>query len=169
MCKATSNTVGAGLAALLIAASITVATEPASAAHWVGRAGGWHGGGWHGGGWRGGGWRGGGWRGGWGWRRGPGGGVGGAGGWAGRYGGGLGIANATGLTFGRRGDGGRVWNPGRRSGSVWYDGWWGPASTVSVVDAYPYDNYADGACYEVQPVYSAYGNYLGRQIINLCQ
>lgn len=157
MRKATSNMVGAGLVTLLIAGSLIVATEPASAGHWVGRASGWHGGGWHGGEWRGG----------WGWRRGPGG-VGGAGVGAGGFGTRLGLTNAAGSAFGLEGGASRVWNPGRRSGSVWYAGWWGPASTVSVVDGYAFDSDSGAACSEVQPVYSAYGNYLGKQIISLC-
>jgi hypothetical protein len=66
MRNSSSKTIVAGVAALAMAAAVTLPASPASAA-WGNN---WHGGGgWHGGGWQGGGWRGGGWRGGWGgWR-----------------------------------------------------------------------------------------------------
>jgi hypothetical protein len=99
---------------------------------------------WHGGG----GWHGGGWHGGYAWR----------------------------------GGGGRYWHPGYWRGGVWYNGWWGPAIVAGALAAgalatYPYYGYGYGygygypygGCWQVRPVYDAFGNYLGQQSVNVCQ
>lgn len=150
----------AGLMALLVAGFVLVVTERASAAQWQGRGGGWHGGrqfGPHAGGrygfgargfWQGSafGWRGGSWR------------------------GQFGRDRFVGVGYGGPDrDEGRLWHAGYWNGGLWNAGWWGPASTVAVVDVYPSDSSPDSACWQVQPVYSANGAYLGQQIINLCQ
>ncbi len=103
----------AGVAALSLAGSVFVTTEPATA------AGFWHGGGgFHGGGWRGGGWHGGG-------------------------------------------------------------GWWGPAvvgglaAGALLAAPYDYGGYGYGygyrnTCTGYSPMYDAYGNYIGQQLVNVC-
>ncbi len=101
------------------------------------------GGGWHGGGWHGGG-----------------------GGW---HGGGHGWG------------GGRVWHQGYSRGGVWYNGWWGPAVAAGLaagaIAAYPYYGYGYGypygygydSCWQVRPIYSISGAWLGNQQVNVCQ
>ena len=94
---------------------------------------------WHGGGW-GGGWHGGGWHG---------------GGWGG---------------------GGRYWHPGYWRGGTWYGGWWGPAVVAGALAAgalatYPYwgngYGYGGGECWQVRPVYSASGVWLGNRPVHV--
>ena len=136
-----SKAIVAGLAALSLAASLVATAEPASAQTWHGGGGGFHGGGaWHGGGgaWHGGGY---GWHGG-GWH----------GGWA--------------------GGGGRYWHPGYWRGGAWYNGWWGPAVVAGALAAgalatYPYYGYG-GGCWQVRPIYSPSGAWLGNQQVNVC-
>ncbi len=95
---------------------------------------------WHGGGWHGGGWHGGGWHGGYG-----------------------------------RG----VWHPGYWHNGGWYGGWWGPAIVAGALAAgaiatypawggYGY-GYGGGNCWQVRPVYSMNGAFLGNQQVNVCQ
>jgi hypothetical protein len=148
------------LTALSLFAALIAATEPAAAAFRMGGGGfgGWHGGGfggWHGGGFGGG--RGGGWGGGWrtGW---------GGNGWRGGWGG-----------NGWRGGWGCRW------GGCGYGGWWWPgavAGGVALAATYPYwGGYGygygygypnDNGCYQLQPVYSRHGRYLGRRWVNVC-
>ncbi len=83
---------------------------------------------------------GGGWHGGGGWRGGYGGWRGGYGGWRGGYGG--------------------------------YGGWWGPAVVAglaagAIAGGYYGYGYGNG-CWIYQPVYDGYGNYIGRQLVNVC-
>src|SRR5271166_4488769 len=98
-----------------------------------------HGGGaWHGGGWHGGGWHGGGWHGG--------------------------------------GYGRGVWHNGYWRGGNWYNGWWGPAVVAGLaagaIATYPYyGGYGYGypnGCWQVRPVYSASGVWLGNRPVNVC-
>jgi hypothetical protein len=95
---------------------------------------------WHGGGF-GGGWHGGGWNGGW---RG--------GGWR----------------------GGGVWHPGYWNNGGWYGGWWGPAAVAglaagAIVTAPYWGGWGGGGCWQVRPVYSMNGVYLGNHQVNVCQ
>src|SRR5574337_238996 len=89
--------------------------------------------------WHGGGWHGGGWHGG--------GGHGGGWGWGGGY-------------WGHRG----YWGGG--------GGWWAAPAIVAgalaagAVASYPYYGY--NSCWQVRPVYDAYGNYLGQSTVNVC-
>jgi hypothetical protein len=96
----------------------------------------------HGGGWGGGGWHGGGWHGG-GW---------GGGGWHG---------------------GGGVWHPGYWRNGGWYGGWWGPAVVAGLaagaITAPYWGGWGGGGCWQVRPVYSMDGVYLGNQQVNVCQ
>jgi len=54
-----------------------------------------------------------------------------------------------------------------QTGRHWRNGW-GPAFVTGVavgaIATYPY--YDD--CWAYEPVYDAYGNYLGQQYVNLC-
>jgi hypothetical protein len=135
-----SKAIVAGVAALSLAAAVVATTEPASAQQFHGfhGGGGWHGGG---GGWHGGGWGGRGWHG---------------GGW-----------------------GGRGWHGGGWGGG----GWWGPAVVAGLAagaiatSAYPYYGYSDygysdygysDPCWQVRPVYSVGGVYLGNRTVNVC-
>jgi len=92
--------------------------------------------------WRGGGWHGGGWHGG-GWHGGGWGWRGG--GWRGGYWGG---------------------------GGYWNNGWWvapaivAGALTAGAIASYPYYGY--NSCWQVRPVYDAYGNYIGQSRVNVC-
>jgi hypothetical protein len=135
-----SKAIAAGVTALSVGAAAIGTAEPASAQYWHGGGGGWHGGGaWHGGGWHGGGW-------------GP--------GW----------------------HGGGVWHPGYWRGGSWYNGWWGPAVVAGLAAGaiatapywgsygYGYGDYGYSSnCWQVRPVYSAAGVYLGNQPVNVCQ
>jgi hypothetical protein len=114
----------AGLAALSLAGSLIVTSEPAAAAfHGGGHGGGFHGGGFHGGGFRGGGWHGGGWHGGgWGW-------------------------------------GGPAVVGGLAAGAL---------LAAPYAYGYGYGPYGYGGCQSYQPMYDAYGRYLGQQLVNAC-
>jgi len=91
--------------------------------------------------WRGGGgWRGGGWHGG-GWH-------GGGSGWRGGYWGGRGY----------RGGGGWWWAPAIVAGAL----------TAGAIAGYPYYGYGYNSCWQVRPVYDAYGNYIGQSRVNVC-
>ena len=124
----------AGLAALSLMGSLIATTEPATAAFRGGGHGGFHGGGFHGGGFHGGGFHGGGFHGGgWHWTAAWHGGGWGGGGWAGP-------AVLGGLAA------------GALLAAPYAYGYGGP---------YGYGGYGCGAYY--QPMYDAYGNYLGQQ------
>jgi hypothetical protein len=62
------------------------------------------------------------------------------------------------------------WHGGWHRG--WYGGagWWGPAVVgelaAGALLAAPY--YGD-SCYSSRPTYDGYGNYLGQQLVNICQ
>jgi hypothetical protein len=139
------------VAAIAIGATaLTAAASPAMAGgqwHGGGGGGGWHGGGggWHGGGggWHGGGWNGGGWHGG-GWH----GGGYGYNGWhgGGYYGGGYGY-------------GGWGWGAPLLAGGL--------IAGAAVAASQPY--YYGNNCNQLQPVYNQYGQYAGRQWVNVCQ
>jgi hypothetical protein len=55
-------------------------------------------------------------------------------------------------------------------------GWWGPAAVgglaagalLAAPYAYGYGPYGYGGCTSYQPMYDAYGNYLGQQLVNGC-
>jgi len=99
----------------------------------------WRGGGWHGGGWRAGpGW---GWHGG-GWH---GGGWGWRGGWGGR---------------GYWGGNGWRWGPAIAAGAL--------TAGAIAASSYPYYGYGYNSCWQVRPVYDAYGNYIGQSTVNVC-
>ena len=73
--------------------------------------------------------------------------------------------------------GGRYWHPGYWRGGVWYGGWWGPTvvaglaagaiATAPYWGGYGY-GYPNG-CWQVRPVYSASGVWLGNRPVNVCQ
>jgi len=54
--------------------------------------------------------------------------------------------------------GGRFFHHGFWNNGVWINGWWGPA----VVAGY------DAGCWNYQPVYDAWGRYLGQAYVNVC-
>jgi hypothetical protein len=63
--------------------------------------------------------------------------------------------------------GGRGWNGG--------GGWWGPAVVgglaAGALLAAPYYGYGYGygsSCTAYSPMYDAYGNYIGQQLVNVC-
>jgi hypothetical protein len=65
--------------------------------------------------------------------------------------------------------GGRGWNGGGGGG------WWGPAAVGGVAAgallAAPYYGYGygyGGSCTAYSPMYDAYGNYIGQQLVNVC-
>jgi hypothetical protein len=54
-------------------------------------------------------------------------------------------------------------------------GWWGPAvvgglaaGALAAPYAYGYGGYGYGGCTSYQPMYDAYGRYLGQQLVNGC-
>jgi hypothetical protein len=56
-------------------------------------------------------------------------------------------------------------------------GWWGPAvgfgiaglaAGAIVASQAPYGYYGYGGCTAYRPVFDAYGNYLGRRLVNVC-
>jgi len=61
---------------------------------------------------------------------------------------------------------GGVWHGGRGGG------WWGPAVVgglaAGALLAAPYYTYGYGNCYGYQPMYDAYGNYIGQQPVRVC-
>jgi hypothetical protein len=65
--------------------------------------------------------------------------------------------------------GGWRWHSGFWRHGFWHNGWWGPAIVtgiaVGAIATYPY-NYND--CWAYEPLYDAYGNYLGQQYTNIC-
>ncbi|MGA9851012.1 MAG: hypothetical protein WBQ45_25675, partial [Roseiarcus sp.] len=77
------------------------------------------------------------------------------------------------------GGGGRYWHPGYWNGGTWYGGWWGPAVVAGLaagaIATYPYWGYGGGyggygdSCWQVRPVFDAYGNPLGNRQVNVCQ
>ena len=75
------------------------------------------------------------------------------------------------------GGGGRYWHPGYWRGGSWYNGWWGPAVVAGALAAgalaYPYYGYGYGygydSCWQVRPIYSISGAWLGNQQVNVCQ
>jgi hypothetical protein len=190
-----SKAVVAAGVALSLCAALVASTEPAAAQfRHGGFGGGFHGGmggfggGWHGGmGGFGGGWHGGGmggWHGGMGgWHGGVGGWHGGVGGWrtAGWGGGWHGVGGwRTAGWGGWRGHGWRGgWNGCRWGGCGWGSGWWWPFAAgtgVALAASYPYygdygygyDDAYDNGCYQLQPIYSRHGLYLGRRWVNVC-
>ena len=59
--------------------------------------------------------------------------------------------------------GGRGWNGGGGGG------WWGPALAAGALLAAPYYGYGyGGSCTAYSPMYDAYGNYIGEQLVNVC-
>ena len=60
---------------------------------------------------------------------------------------------------------------GWHGGGRWHGGgWWGPAVVGGLAAgalAAPYV-YGYGSCYSYAPIYDAYGNYIGRQVVNIC-
>lgn len=61
------------------------------------------------------------------------------------------------------------WHGGWRRG--WYGGagWWGPAVVGGLAaGALVAAPYYEGGCYAYRPMYDAYGNYLGRHLVNIC-
>ncbi|MFY9971530.1 MAG: hypothetical protein WAK41_19210, partial [Roseiarcus sp.] len=71
------------------------------------------------------------------------------------------------------------WHPGYWNGGTWYGGWWGPAVVAGLaagaIATYPYWGYGGGyggygdSCWQVRPVFDAYGNPLGNRQVNVCQ
>ncbi|WP_158813867.1 hypothetical protein [Methylocapsa sp. S129] len=66
----------------------------------------------------------------------------------------------------------------RGGGGHWHGGGWGPAAVglgvlglagaaIATQGAYGYDN-GYGDCQAYRPVYDAYGNYMGRRLVNVC-
>jgi hypothetical protein len=130
-------------AALIGVTALTSAVEPAAAGQWHG-GGGW-GGGWHGGGGWGGGWHGGGWHGG-GWVAHP--------GWGWRAGG---------------------WgHPAYGWGGGWNGGGWGwgvplLAGGVIAGAAIAASQYPSNGCYQLQPTYDRFGNFVSQQWVYVCR
>jgi hypothetical protein len=67
------------------------------------------------------------------------------------------------------------WHGGGWHGGRWHGGagWAGPAVVgglaAGALLAAPYYTYGYGnGCYSYQPIYDAYGNYIGRQLVNVC-
>jgi hypothetical protein len=56
----------------------------------------------------------------------------------------------------------RFFHPGFFRNGVWIDGWWGPTVLVSA----GWGGY--GGCWSYQPVYDAWGRYLGQNYVNVC-
>lgn len=74
--------------------------------------------------------------------------------------------------------GGGVWHNGYWRGGRWYGGWWGPAVVAGLaagaIATYPYwgGGYGygyGGGCWQVRPIYSPNGAYIGQQPVNVCQ
>ena len=66
------------------------------------------------------------------------------------------------------------WHGGGRGGG-WHGGagWWGPAVVgglaAGALLAAPYYGYSyGGSCTAYSPMYDAYGNYIGQQLVNVC-
>jgi hypothetical protein len=74
----------------------------------------------------------------------------------------------------RPGHGGWRWHAGHWRHGYWHNGWWGPAVVAGVavgaLATYPYSSGYDydNGCWAYEPVYDAYGNYLGQQYVNIC-
>lgn len=71
---------------------------------------------------------------------------------------------------GRGGGHGGGWRGGGWHGSA---GWWGPAAVgglaAGALLAAPYYGYSyGGSCTAYSPMYDAYGNYIGQQLVNVC-
>jgi hypothetical protein len=77
--------------------------------------------------------------------------------------------------------GGRGWHGGGWHGGGWRGGgWWGPAvvgglaagALLAAPYAYGYGpygyGYGYGRCTGYQPMYDAYGNYIGQQLVRTC-
>ena len=73
---------------------------------------------------------------------------------------------------------GYSWHPGYWRGGYYYNGWWGPAVAAGVlagaaIATAPYwgsGAYAYGdPCWQVRPVYSPSGVWLGNRPVNVCQ
>lgn len=56
----------------------------------------------------------------------------------------------------------RIFHPGFFRNGAWINGWWGPAVIVGA----SWGGY--GGCWSYQPVYDAWGRYLGRSYVNAC-
>jgi hypothetical protein len=70
--------------------------------------------------------------------------------------------------------GGGHWHGG--GGGGWHGGGWGPAAVGlgvlglaagAAIASEPDPGYGDG-CQAYRPVYDAYGNYMGRRLVNVC-
>ena len=65
------------------------------------------------------------------------------------------------------------WHGGGWHGRGWHGGagWWGPAVVgglaAGALLAAPYYGYG-GSCNTYTPMYDAYGNYIGQQLVNVC-
>jgi hypothetical protein len=68
------------------------------------------------------------------------------------------------------------WHGGGWHGGGWHGGGWGGAAVVGGLAAgallaapYAYGNgYGYGGCQSYAPIYDAYGNYVGQQLVNGC-
>jgi hypothetical protein len=56
----------------------------------------------------------------------------------------------------------RFFHPGFWRNGVWINGWWGPAVVVGA----GWGGYE--GCWSYQPVYDAWGRYLGQSYVNVC-
>jgi hypothetical protein len=135
-----TRTTIAGLAALSLMGSLLATAEPAAAAGVHVGGGGGHVGGFHGGG-------------------------------GGFHGGGVHAGGFHGGGFHGGGYAGG-WHGG---GGGWHNGGWGGAAVVGGLAAgallavpYVYGNGYGGGCGQYAPIYDAYGNYLGQQLVNGC-
>ena len=71
--------------------------------------------------------------------------------------------------------GGGAWHGGGRGWNGGGGGWWGPAAVGGLASgallAAPYYGYGygyGGSCTAYSPMYDAYGNYIGQQLVNVC-
>jgi hypothetical protein len=86
---------------------------------------------------------------------------------------GVGEKRGPGVTWRSAGTDGRQrgdwrWHKGYWHNGYWHNGWWGPAFVTGVaVGAFATCPSSDG-CWVYQPMYDAYGNYLGRECVNVC-
>jgi hypothetical protein len=70
---------------------------------------------------------------------------------------------------------GSGWHGGGWHGGGWHGGGWagpavigGLAAGALLAAPYAYGGYGYGGCTHYAPIYDAYGNYLGRQLVNGC-
>ena len=88
-------------------------------------------------------------------------------------------ATAAGIWHGGGGFHGGGWHGGGWHGGGWHrgGGWWGPAvvgglaAGALLAAPYYYGGYGYGygnSCTGYSPMYDAYGNYIGQQLVNVC-